>query len=169
MELWKHPCWRPHPSLMESGGKFWNFKNIFRWLCGATGLKTHHLCHNIKCGPNTSSICFSWELLVCCSVTELCPTLCDPMDCLPVFHYHTEFAQTHAHWVGDAIQPSYPLLTTSPPALNLSQHQGLFQWVSSLHQGAKVLELQLQHQFFQWIFTVDFLLVAQMIKSQPAM
>ena len=67
-----------------------------------------------------------------------------------------ELAQTHVHWVGDAVQPSHPLLSPSPPAFNLSQHQGLFQWVSSLHQVAKVLELQLQHQSFQWIFRIDF-------------
>ena len=61
-------------------------------------------------------------------------------------------AQTHVHWVGDAIQPSHALFSPSPPAFNLSQHQGLFQWVSSSHQVAKVLECQLQHQAFQWIF-----------------
>ena len=60
-------------------------------------------------------------------------------------------------WVSDAIQPSHPLSSPSPPALNLSQHQGLFQWVSSLHQVAKVLEFQLQHQSFQWIFRTDLL------------
>ena len=63
-----------------------------------------------------------------------------------------EFTQTHVHWVGDAIQSSHPLFSPSPIALNLSQHQGLFKWVSSLHQVAKVLEFQLQHQSFQWIF-----------------
>ena len=87
--------------------------------------------------------------------------LCDPMDCstpgLPVHHQLPEFTQTHVHWVSDAIQPSHPLSSPSPPALNLSQHQGLFQWVSSSHQVAKVLEFQLQHQFFQWIFRTDFL------------
>ena len=67
-----------------------------------------------------------------------------------------ECAQTHVHWVKDAIQPSHPLLPTSP-ALNLSQHQGLFQWIGALHKVARVLELQLQHQSFQWIFRVDFL------------
>ena len=76
---------------------------------------------------------------------------------LPVYHQLPESTQTHVHWVGDAIQPSYPLSSPSPPALNLSQHQGLFQWISSSHQVAKVLELQLQHQSFQWIFRVDFL------------
>ena len=78
------------------------------------------------------------------SVTQLCPTLCDPMDCstpgLPVHHQLPEFTQTHVHWDGDVIQPSHPLLSPSPPAFSLSQHQGLFKWVSSLHQVAKVLE-----------------------------
>ena len=69
----------------------------------------------------------------------------------PVLHSLPKFAQTHIHWVGDAIQPSHPLSLLSPPALNLSQHQGLFQWVSSLHQVAKGLEFQYQHQSFQWI------------------
>ena len=68
-----------------------------------------------------------------------------------------QLAQTHVHRVSDAIQPSHPLLSPSPPAFDLSQHQDLFQWVSSSHQMAKVLELQLQHQSFQWIFRVDFL------------
>ena len=63
----------------------------------------------------------------------------------------------HVHWIGDPIQPSHPLPSPSPPAFNLSQHQGLFQWVGSSHQVAKVLELQLQHQSFQWIFRTDFL------------
>ena len=82
--------------------------------------------------------------------------LCDPMDCstpgFPVHHQLPELAQTHVHRVGDAIQSSHPLLSPSPPAFNLSQHQGLFQWVSSSHQVAKILEFQLQHQSFQWIF-----------------
>ena len=97
----------------------------------------------------------------CCSVAKLCLILCDPMDHstpnFPVLHHLLEFAQTHVHWVNVATQPSCPLLSPSPPALNLSQHQGLFQWVSSLHQVAKVLELQLKHQSFQWIFRIDFL------------
>ena len=69
---------------------------------------------------------------------------------LPVHHQLPEFTQTHVYWVSDAIQPSHPLLSPSPPALNLSAHQGLFTWVSSSHQVAKVLEFQLQHQSFQW-------------------
>ena len=67
------------------------------------------------------------------------------------------FFQTHVHWVSDAIQPSHPLSSTSPPALNISQHQGLFQWAESLHQMAKILGFQLQHRFFQWKFRIDFL------------
>ena len=95
------------------------------------------------------------------SVAQSCPTLCDPRDCstlgFPVHDQLPELTQIHVHWVGDAIQPSHPLSSPSPPALNLSQHQGLFKWVSSLHQMAKVLEFQLQHQSFQWIFRTDFL------------
>ena len=87
------------------------------------------------------------------SVARSCPTLCDPMDCsmpgFPVHYQLLELTQTHVPWVSDAIQPSHPLLTPSPPAFNLSQHQGLFQWVSSSHQVAKVLGVQLQHQSFQ--------------------
>ena len=95
------------------------------------------------------------------SVTQLCPALCNPMDCstprLPVHHQPLELTQTHVHWVNDAIEPSHPLSSPSPPNFNLSQHQGLFRWVSSSHQVAKVLEFQLQHQSFQWIFRTDFL------------
>ena len=76
---------------------------------------------------------------------------------LPVHHQHTELAQTHVHQVGDSIQPSHPLSYSPLPAFNLSQHQSLFQWVSSSHQVAKVLEFQLQHQSFQRIFRTDFL------------
>ena len=93
-------------------------------------------------------------------VPPSCLTLCDLMDCstpgFPVHHQLPELAQTHVHWVGDAIQPSHPQLFPSP-AFNLSQHQSLFQWVSSLHQVAKVLKFQLQHQSFQWRFRTDFL------------
>ena len=99
----------------------------------------------------------SWMFLkACCSVTQSCLSLCDPVDCstpgYPVLHYLQELVQTHVHLVGDAIQPSHPLPSPSPPALNLFQHQGLFQWVGYSRQVAKALELQLQHQSFQWIF-----------------
>ena len=88
------------------------------------------------------------------SVAQSCLTLCNPMNHstpgLPVHHQLPEFTQTHVHWVGDAIQPSYPLSSPSPPVPSPSQHQGLFQWVNSSHEVAKVLEFQLQHQSFQW-------------------
>ena len=102
----------------------------------------------------------NWEtkqrLCCCCLVAKLCLRLCDPVDCstpgFPVLHHLPELAQTRAHWVGDAIQPSHPLSSASSPAFSLSQCQGLFQWVSSSHQVAKVLKLQ--HQSFQWILRV---------------
>ena len=87
------------------------------------------------------------------SVAQSYLTLCYPMNCSmpgpPVHHQVPESTQTHVHCVGDAIQPSHPLSSPSPSALNLSQHQGLFKRVSSSHQVAKVLEFQLQHQSFQ--------------------
>ena len=87
------------------------------------------------------------------SVAQSCPTLCDPMNRstpgLPVRHQLPEFTQTHVHRVGDAIQPSHPLSSLSPPAPNPSQHQDLLQWVSSSHEVTKVLEFQLQHHSFQ--------------------
>ena len=93
----------------------------------------------------------------CCSVTQLCLALCDPMDCsmpgFPVLHYLPKLVQTHVHWLDDAIQPSHPLSNPSLSALSLSQHQGLFQWDGFLHQVAKILELLLQHHSFQWTYS----------------
>ena len=90
--------------------------------------------------PSNTSVQFN-------SVTQLCLILCDPMNSstpgLPVHHQLPEFTQTHIHRVSDAIQPSYLLLSPSPPAPNPSQHQSLFQWVNSSHEVAKVLEFQL--------------------------
>ena len=95
------------------------------------------------------------------SVAQSCLTLCNPMDYstpgFSVHHQLPELAQIHVHRVSDVVQPSYPLSFPSPPAFNLSQHKDLFKWVSSSHQMAKVLEFQLQHQSFQWIFRTDFL------------
>ena len=105
--------------------------------------------------------CF-WKYLMncCCSATQLCLTLCDPMDCstpgLSVLCHLLKFAQVYFHCIGDAIQPSHPQMPSSSSALNLSQHRGLFWWVSCLHQMTKILEFQLQHQFFQWVFRVWF-------------
>ena len=111
-----------------------------------------------ECELGNNAFIIQWKLC-CFSVTQSCPTLCDPMDCSmpgsPVLHYLLELAQTHVHWIDDAIQQSHTLSSPSPPAFNLSWHQGLFQWVSSLHQMAKVLELQ--YQPFQWIVWVDIL------------
>ena len=96
------------------------------------------------------------------SVVQSCPTLCDPVDCstpgLPVHHHPGAYSNSCplSRW---CIQPAHPLLSPSPLTFNLSQHQGLFQWVSSSHQVAKVLEFQLQHQSFQWTFRIDFLMM----------
>ena len=95
------------------------------------------------------------------SVAQSCLPLCDPMNLstpgLPVHHRFPEFTQIHAHQVDNAIQPSHPLSSPSPPAPNPSQHHGLFQWVNSSHEVAKVLEFQLQHQSFQWTPRTDLL------------
>ena len=94
------------------------------------------------------------------SVTQSCLILCNPMDCntpgFPVSRQLLKLTQTHAYPVGDATQPSQ-LMSSPSPAFSLSHHQGLFQWVNSSHQVAKVLEFQLLHQSFQWIFRIDFL------------
>ena len=127
-----------------------------------TQMHVHHVGDvrddKIGCMENSiqsSSVQFS-------SVAQSCLTLCNPMDCstpgLPVHHQLLEPTQIHVHCISDAIQPSYPLSSSSPPTFNLSQHQGLFQSVGSSPQVAKVLEFQLQHQSFQWIFRTDFLL-----------
>ena len=133
-------------------------QNIWRWL--AAGLQVSFgpwerserqsqpkAWAKASMDPKTKLVQFS-------SVAQSCPTLCDPMNPstpgLPVHHQLPEFTQTHAHWVGDAIQPSHPLSSPPPPVPNPSQHQGLFQQLNSLHEVAKVLEFQLQHQSFQW-------------------
>ena len=102
-----------------------------------------------------------WECHQFSSVTQSCPTICNPMNCsmpgLPVHHQLPKFTQTHVHRVGDAIQPSHPLSSPSPLAPNPSQHQSLFQWVNSSHEVAQVLEFQPQHQSFQWTPRTDLL------------
>ena len=105
---------------------------------------------------NVESSCFC-----CCSVSLLRLTPFDPMDCsmpgLSVPHCLPKFSQVHVHCIGSAIHPSYLLTPSSPSALNLSQHQGLFQWVICYHQMTKILEFQLQHQSFQGVFGLIFL------------
>ena len=127
--------------LMEELRRKWGNKNI----------KPHSI---LRWGSHFKVVQFS-------SITQSSATLCKPIDpstpgllaqCQPPMP-----TQMHVHWVGGAIQPSHPLWSPSPPTFNLSQHQGLFQWVSSSHEVAKVLEFQLQHQSFQWIFRTDFL------------
>ena len=102
---------------------------------------TAHACIHTHVHTHTLSII---TVIQFSSVAQSCPTLYDPMKLstpgLPVHHQLPEFIQIHVHWVGEAIQPSHPLSSPSPPALNLSQHQGIFKWVSSSHQVAKVLE-----------------------------
>ena len=128
----KFMCWNPNPQM-------WWYLAV-----GPLGGSTLMI--------GVSSVQFS------CTVIS---TLCDPMDSstpsFPVHHQLQELAQTHVHWVNDAIQPSHPLLSSSPLAFNLSQNQGLFKWVSSLYQVAKESEFQLQHQSVPWIFRTDFL------------
>ena len=131
----------------------WFFKNFIYFLIGRKMLYNFVLVSAIQ----------QLELVIIqfSSVALSCLTLCDLMNCsmpgLPVHHQLPEPTQTHVLWVGDAIQPSHPLLSPSPPALNLSQHQGLFKWVSSSYQVAKLLEFQLQHQSFQWTPKTDLL------------
>ena len=97
---------------------------------------------------NHSTVIWHLKQIQFSSVAQSCLTVCDPTDCstpgFSVHHQLLELAQTHVYWVSDAIQPSHPLSSPSPPAFNLPQHQGLFKWVSSSHQVAKVLELQLK-------------------------
>ena len=133
---------------------------LYHWATRKAHYYITSILYQVENIPNVSPslyLCFFHQFS---SVAQLCPILCDPMDCstpgFPVHHHLLELSQTHLHWVSDAIQPSHPLLSPSPPAFNLSQHQGLFQWVSSSHQVAKVLEFQLQHQSFQWIFWTNF-------------
>ena len=115
----------------------------YAWNSILLGLCQYHF--RSFCGIRFSSSFFlnPWSHC-CCSVTQLCQSLCDPRGCStpgsPAHHQYPELAQSHVHRVGGAIQPSHPLLSPSPLAFNLSQHQGLLQWVGSSHQEAKVLE-----------------------------
>ena len=140
--LMASPTWWTF-SNASSGSWWWTGKpgvlQSTRWQKSQTWLRDWH------------AIC-----AVLCSVTRSCPTLCDPMNCsTPGFSVCHCFPDVH--WVSDAIQPSHPLSPPSPLALTCFEHQDLFHWVNSSHQVAKVLELQFQHQSFQWIFRTDFL------------
>ena len=138
----EHPPWQWHhrpacltPYFADEESEYWRRCDVF--------LTSHSKVASCSLKYKNSTL----DIIQFSSVAQLCQAFCDPMDCstpgLPVHHQFPELAQTHVHWVSDAIQPSHPLSPPSPPAFNLSQHQGLFQWVSSLHQVAKVLEFQL--------------------------
>ena len=141
---------------ITSGGKV---KTVTAFILGGSKITTDDDCsHEIKrCLFLGRKAMTNLLLLLLSRFSRV--RLCDPVDCstpaLPVRHQLPELTQIHVHRVGNAIQPSHFLLIPSPPAFNPSQHQGLFQWVTSSHQVTKVLELQ--HQSFQWIFRTDFL------------
>ena len=142
---WEIP-WTEEPGGLQSRGS----QKSWTWLSNWAG--THITdTQNWMC---STSVQFS-------SVARSCPTLCNPINRstpgFPVHHQLPEFTQTYVHQVGDAIQPSHPLSSPSPPAPNPSQHQDLFQWVNSMHEVAKVLKFQPQHQSFQWTPRTDLL------------
>ena len=143
------------PSRTITGNNYlWKHNTWCSIMCQAHKARSLRTCSSS--GPPSSIFSSS----CCCSFSQSCPTLCSPTDCstpgLPVLCHLLKFAQVHIHCIGDAIQPSYPLMPSSPSALNLSQDQGLFQLISYSHQVTKILELQLQHQSFQWVYRVDF-------------
>ena len=143
----RSPCYSASPPLSGNKGhaeRLANVAEVTQWTANDSDLTTiHSSVNHPSIYPSNSVQSLSRVRL-----------LVTPMDCstpgLPVHHQLLEFAQTHDHRVSDANQPSHPLSSPSPPAFNLSQHQGLFQWVSSSHQVAKLLEFQLQHQSFQF-------------------
>ena len=132
----------------------WMRTNQQAWGCSSLPFRNRYPeCRGVR----------EWERIRvcwCCSVAQSCLTLCDPIDCstpgFPVPHHLPKFIQVHVHCIGEAIQPSHALMPSSPSALNLSQPQGLFQWVSCSPHITKILEFQLQYQSFQQLFRVDF-------------
>ena len=137
------------------------------WLTLHTHTHTHtHTKPYTSCSKCETGRMLCWWLNQYCittlqfsSVTQSCPLFVTlwTAGLQASLSITNSITQTHVHWVGDAIQPSHPLLSPCPPAFNFSQHHGLFKWVSSSHQVAKGLEFQLQHQSFQWIFRTDLL------------
>ena len=122
------------------------------WWATTKWLSTYNVIHTVYVYLTTLSMQITNKIQFS-SVAQMCPKLCNPMDYstpgFPVHHQLPELTQTHVHWIGNAIQPSHPLLSPSPPTFNLSQHQGLLKKVSSSHQVTNILEFQLQHQCFQ--------------------
>ena len=151
------------PNFTSQGGHFrWNNKESKECVTFSYWIKEGKLKEMAK-GINILLYYNPYDIqfIQFSSVAQSCLTLCDPMNRtmsgLPVHHQLLESTQTHVYWVSDVIQPSHPLSSPSPPATNPSRHQGLFQWVNSAHEVAKVLEFQLQHQSFQWTPTTDLL------------
>jgi len=146
--IWKRICSSMFIVTSFTTAKTWKQS---KWLEVDEWIKK---CGIYICNGLVSSVQFS-------SLAQSCLTLCNPMDCstpgLPVHHQLPESTQTRVHWVGDAIQPLHHLSSPSPLTFNLSHHQGLFKWVSSSHQAAKVLQFHLQHHFSQWTLRTDFL------------
>ena len=155
--MWRHQPDRTLLRILVQVGVL----NLIKGTAGSTSTTAHldEFLSRILCSREEHLEMFSISVIIS-SVAQSCLTLCDPIDCstpgFPVHHQLPELAQTLVHRVSDAIQPSHPLSSPSPPAFNLYKQQGLFQWVSSLHQVANVLEFHLQHQSFQWIFRTDF-------------
>ena len=148
--------WVKNSPVVTKGERGRDKFGINRWHCYIQKKKQQELLHSTGNAIQYLLITYQFS-----SVPQSCPTLCGPMNHstpgLLVHHQLPESTQTHVHQVRNAIQLSHSPLSPSPPAVNLSQHEGLFKWVSSSHQVAKVLEPQLQHQSFQWIFRTDFL------------
>ena len=135
--LWHHGLYSSHNSLGQNTGV-----GAFSFSRGSSQPRDWTQVSQIADGFFTS-----WATVQFSSVTQSCPTLCNLMNCstpgLPIHHQFPEFTHTHVHRVSDAILPSHPLLSPSPPPPNPSQHQSLFQWVNTSHEVAKVLEFQL--------------------------
>ena len=176
---WKRPwCWEILKAGEEGDDRGWDswmasptwwtwvwINSGSWWWTGRLGvlqfMGSQRVGHDWASELNWSEVILYMCVCVCvypfsCSVMSDSLWLHEPQHTRPtVHHQRLESNQTNVHWVSDAIQTSHPLSSPSPPALNLSQYQGFFKWVSSSHQVAKVLEFQLQHQSFQWIFRTD--------------
>ena len=171
--IWKDPgagkYWRQEEKgTSEDEMMGWHHQlngHEFEWTLGVgDGLESLACCSLWGHKESDRTEWLNWTELMEVSIQFRCSIVSDSLR--PHESWHTRppcpsptsgVTQTHLHWVSDAIQPLHPLSSPSPPALNLSQHQGLFKWVSSFHQVAKVLEFQLQHQSFQWTPRTDFL------------
>ena len=166
-DIWKVVVMKQPQCLfggLVQGSRNYGYSHVLLLIWRFILLLTHNTSTSRQIS-SSSSLCLGPSMYISSvqfsAVTQSCLTLCDPMDCSTigflVHHQFPEFTQINVHWVSDAMQPSHPLSSPSPPAFNHSQHHDLLQWVSSSHQVAKILEFQFQHQSFQWIFRSDFL------------